>query len=59
MKEGYRSLFKGLTASLFSVSNAIIYFIIYEKMKRALGSTTVWNIFLASTVSKGTTSLTQ
>ena len=31
--EGPLSLFKGLSASIMSVSNAIIYFTIYEKLK--------------------------
>ena len=51
-------MFKGLSASLMSVSNATIYFICYEKLKEilkvdGLGFSTT-NIFIASTISKST-----
>lgn len=39
MKEGVASFFKGLTASLFTVSNAIIYFELYEKIKEMFRKT--------------------
>lgn len=51
------TLFKGLSASLLSVSNAIIYFLCYETLKKTLkehqiSHIDVVNIFIASTIAK-------
>lgn len=57
MKEGVRSLFKGMVASVFSVANAVVYFQCYEKLKaipQHRESFSVVNIFVSSTISKST-----
>jgi hypothetical protein len=33
IEEGFSSLFKGVSASILGVSNAVIYFFIYENFK--------------------------
>lgn len=55
MKEGVRSLFKGMVASVFSVANAVVYFQCYEKLKawpKQTDNLSVLNIFVSSTISK-------
>jgi hypothetical protein len=62
MKEGVLSLFKGVTASLFTVTNAVIYFGLYEQLKEVLGQGRqlgILNIFVSSTLAKGTPCLNQ
>lgn len=57
MKEGVRSLFKGMVASVFSVANAVVYFQCYEKLKaipKQTDTLSVVNIFISSTISKST-----
>lgn len=57
MQEGWSSLFKGLSASILGISNAVIYFFLYESIKQRVVAqnnkdfTTAY-VFLASMVCK-------
>lgn len=61
-KEGVSSLFRGLSASIFSISNAIIYFYLYETFKDEMKDKMHTDfssryVFLASMLSKCTSVL--
>ena len=57
------SLFKGLSASMMGISNAIIYFFIYENIKHSIAKdrpehVNSFHVFAASLFSKCTLCLT-